>query len=328
MRSPAARSKWTPSSACILTSFPVSSSTYRRSRRRRRRRRSTCRGTRPALPFGGLRLHDRIDQVEAQGLIGVSGDRQADPHEVSAPARDGVHHGRDTAPVLGPPRRAAEGAHVASLDAGHEAVVVVAAEHEDDGARLACLHHLAYVCEPIEDVGSLEPARDPSFDRVGGVERAVSGDLAEHRLARTTTRESPAIHSRSFFSGVNFTRCCGAAGVVTGVGASAPTRRPRRPRRRPSGRALPSARREAGRAEAPPLRPSSGPVTPSATSRFQPSGWIVADLWRPGAFRRARPGAPPRTTIADPAEAVGAPLRGAATRTPGRCLVRFHQNWK
>ena len=134
----------------------------------------------------------------------------------------------------------------------------------------------------------------------------------------TTTRESPAIHSRSFFSGVNFTRCGGAVGVVTGVvgfGCGATTtvstsssfERPSTSLSAARGRSSSSA----------PLTPSSGPVTPSATSRFQPSGWIVADLWRPGAFSRSATRSPAaETTIADPAECSRRPP--SAVRRRGR----------
>ena len=68
------------------------------------------------------------------------------------------------------------------------------------------------------------------------------------------------------------------AGATTAVSISSSSERPR---------AALSARRGRSRRSAP-LTLSSGPVTPSATSRFQPSGWIVADLCRPGAFRSRR----------------------------------------
>ena len=137
----------------------------------------------------------------------------------------------------------------------------------------------------------------------------------------TTTSESPAIQRRSFCFGRELhalRRRCG--------------RRHRRRRlrlRRDDGgvdlvvvraaeRGLERARGRSRRSA--PLTLSSGPVTASATSRFQPSGWIVADLCRPGAFRRSATRSPAsETTIADPAECRRRPP--SAVRRRGRRVV-------
>ena len=58
-----------------------------------------------------------------------------------------------------------------------------AAEHEDDGPRPLLLHHLAHVLEPVEDVGPLEPARDPAVDLADRLDRAALADRAQDRLA-------------------------------------------------------------------------------------------------------------------------------------------------
>ena len=136
----------------------------------------------------------------------------------------------------------------------------------------------------------------------------------------TTTSESPAIHSRSFFSGVNFTRFGGedrvvagfgfGCGATTAVSTSSSSDRPSAALRAARGRSSRSA----------PLTLSSGPVTPSATSRFHPSGWIVADLWRPGAFSSSATKSPAAdTTIAEPAECRRRPP--SAVRRRGRRVV-------
>ncbi len=100
----------------------------------------------------------------------------------------------------------------------------------------------------------------------------------------TTTSESPAIQRRSWRLGENFSRRGGGGGSAgsSAVAAARARRRRCRSRRPPSGRARPSARVAAGRGRARSLTDSSGSVTASARSRFHPSGWIVADLCRPG----------------------------------------------
>jgi hypothetical protein len=62
-------------------------------------------------------------------------------------------------------------------------VVVVRAEHEDDRTRLLLLRHLAHVLEPVEDVGSLEPARDPAVDLADRLDHGAGADRAQERLA-------------------------------------------------------------------------------------------------------------------------------------------------
>src|SRR5207244_3006410 len=65
----------------------------------------------------------------------------------------------------------------------------------------------------------------------------------------------------------------------------------------------------------------SGPVTASATFRFQPCGWMEADLWRPGAFRTTPRRRPASATItAAPADWRRRPpsaIRGSGRRRGG-----------
>ena len=136
----------------------------------------------------------------------------------------------------------------------------------------------------------------------------------------TITSESPAIHTPSFRFGVNFTRCAGVSGVITGVvgfGLGAATAvSTSSSSERPSADLSALRGRSSSRA---PLALASGPVTPSATSRFQPSGWIVADLCSPGALRKSAIVSPmSETTIADPAECSRRPP--SAVRGRGRRL--------
>ena len=61
-------------------------------------------------------------------------------------------------------------------------------------------------------------------------------------------------------------------------------------------------------------------MTESATSRFQPSGWIVADLCRPGAFRRTlRKSATAETATADRKHAAAGQ---ATSRAPKRVAMQ------
>ncbi len=140
----------------------------------------------------------------------------------------------------------------------------------------------------------------------------------------TTTSESPAIQTPSLRLGVNLTRSAGVSGAVTGgvfvgggcgvataVSISSSFSRPRADLSVLRGRSRKTAS----------LTLSSGPVTASATSRFQPSGWIVADLCSPGAFRNsAIPSPVSETTIAEPADCRRRPpsaVRGRGRRWGG-----------
>ena len=193
--------------------------------------------------------------------------------------------------------------------------------------------HVADVREPVEDVGPLEPARDPSVDAVDGADRRVPGDRAEERLARDDDERVAgdpdaelALRRELHALGGRLRDDDGRRGLRLrrrdGVSISSSSERPS---------AALSARRGRSRKSAS-LTFSSGPVTPSATSRFHPSGWIVADLCKPGAFRRsAIPSPTSETTIADPAECRRRPsLRRAAAGAvaASRRLGRLHQNWK
>ena len=87
---------------------------------------------------------------------------------------------RYSAVQLGAP----EGADLAAFgETGHEAVVVVSAEHEDDCAGLLLLHHLGHVLEPVEDVRPLETARDAAVDVADRLDRAPLADRSQDRLA-------------------------------------------------------------------------------------------------------------------------------------------------
>ena len=78
-----------------------------------------------------------------------------------------------------------KGADLATLrEAGHEAVVVVAAEHEDDCAGLLLPHHLGHVLEPVEDVRALETARNAAVDVADRLDRAPLAHCSQDRLTR------------------------------------------------------------------------------------------------------------------------------------------------
>ena len=167
-----------------------------------------------------------------------------------------------------------------------------------------------------------------------GIDRSVAGDGAEERLARDddervagdphaqlalrrelrrAARASPASSRVGVVAG-------GCGGATTAVSTSSSSSRPS---------AALSPRRGRSRKRAP-LTLSSGPVAARATSRFQPSGWIVADLCRPGAFRKSANASPTsETTIADPAECRRRPPSAVRGRGPaaGR-VASLHQNWK
>jgi len=153
-----------------------------------------------------------------------------------------------------------------------------------------------------QDIVALLPATDRRSDSPG-----------------TITSESPAIHTPSVRFGVNRTRCAGVSGVIAvggfGVGAATAVSTSSSCER-PSADLSALRGRSSSRA---PLALASGPVTPSATSRFQPSGWIVADLCSPGALRKSAIVSPiSETTIADPAECSRRPP--SAVRGRGRRL--------
>ena len=147
----------------------------------------------------------------------------------------------------------------------------------------------------------------------------------------TTTRESPAIHRRSFFSGVNFTRSGGLGrdrrrrlrlgrGATTAVSTSSSSDRPSAALRAARGRSSSNA----------PLTLSSGPGHAEGDVALPPLGLDRGRLLEAGRVeeegdQKAHSGDDDRR----PCRVQAAPsLRGAAAWAPGRCLARLHQNWK
>ena len=141
----------------------------------------------------------------------------------------------------------------------------------------------------------------------------------------TMTSESPAIQSRSGREGLNFWRGGGGGGSLAAGGSagSATAVSIRSSCERPSTAFKPRLGRSRSSAW---LTSSRGSATESATSRFQPSGWMCADLRIPGAFRnRPRRSAASDTTTADPAELSRRPP--SPSRSGGRRRVWVGVVW-
>ena len=232
---------------------------------------------------------DGVDDVEAAGLVGRLGLREADPdHEATRPV-DHVHDAADTTGVLAAPARAAEVADRDALgDTGHVRLVVVPAEGEDDGARAKLLDPGADLVEPVVDVGTGEAGRDASVDPADRLDHGARPRRADdrvpggdhERVSGDPELQLPVGRERDLL---------GVAGGRASASTSSRRRLRRGPRRRGRrlGRAIsvsisslpdrpmsawtPMRGRSSSRAW---LTSASGPVKAIVTSRYQPSGLL------------------------------------------------------